>query len=153
MRHRQRYVINNGLAQVATSVQTVLCCTLSDNGDSRSWVSACNRYVALVQCCHVPLVVVFSTTVLVGHIRSKLVIFVPNERFRGLGCFPGANNSKGIFLEPASVAPSLQVFALEGYDHHASVSALAEIASGWLETDSKGTFLPSRCDMCGLTLG
>ena len=66
------------------------------------------------------------------------------------GCFPGEIDSKGIFLEPASVAPSLQVFALNGYDHHASVRALAEIASGWFETDSKGTFLPSRCDMCGL---
>ena len=70
-----------------------------------------------------------------------------------LVCFPGANNSKGIFLEPASVAPSLQVFALKGHVHHASVSALAEIASGWFETGSKDTYLLSRCDTCGLTDG
>ena len=68
-----------------------------------------------------------------------------------LGCFPGVDNSKGFFLEPVSVAPSLRVFSLKSYDLHASVRALAEIASGGFETDSNGTFLLSRCDMCGLT--
>ena len=65
-----------------------------------------------------------------------------------MGCFPGENNSKGSLLELASVAPSLLVFALEGYDLHASVRALAEIASGWFETDSKDTsFLSPRCSL------
>ena len=68
-----------------------------------------------------------------------------------LGCFPGVDNSKGSFLEPVSVAPSLRVFSLKGYDLHASVRALAEIASGGFETDSNVTFSLSRCDMCGLT--
>ena len=43
-------------------------------------------------------------------------------------------------LEPASVAPSLLVFALEGYDLDASVRALAEVASGLFETESKDKF-------------
>ena len=68
-----------------------------------------------------------------------------------LGCFLGVNNSKDFFLEPVSVAPSLRVFSLKGYDLHSSVRALAEIASGGFETDFNGTFLLSRCDMCGLT--
>ena len=127
------------LAQVATWVH------------SRGWVSACNRYVALVQCCHVPLVVVFSTNVLVGHVFRCSCAFVPNERFRGPWLPSRRGQFEGFFLEPVSVAPSLQVFALKGYDLHASVRALAEIASGRFETDSKDTFLPSRCDMCGLT--
>ena len=63
-----------------------------------------------------------------------------------LGCFPGVDNSKGFFLEPVSVAPSLRVFSLKSYDLHASVRALAEIASGGFETDSNGTFLLPRCD-------
>ena len=68
-----------------------------------------------------------------------------------LGCFPGVDNSKGFFLEPVSVAPSLRVFSLKGYDLHASVRALAEIVSGGFETDFNSTFLLPRCDMCGLT--
>ena len=68
-----------------------------------------------------------------------------------LGCFPGVDNSKGFFLEPASVAPSLRVFSLKSFDLHASVRALAEIASGGFETDSNATFLLSRCALCGLT--
>ena len=67
-----------------------------------------------------------------------------------LGCFPGEDSSKGFFLEPVSVAPSLQVFAPKGYDLHASVRALAEIASKGFETDSKDTFLPHRCALCRL---
>ena len=68
-----------------------------------------------------------------------------------LGCFLGENNSKGFFLEPVSVAPSLRVFSLKGFDLHASVRALAEIASGGFETDFNGVFLLFRCDMCDLT--
>ena len=68
-----------------------------------------------------------------------------------LGCFLGENNSKGFFLEPVSVAPSLRVFSLKGFDLLASVRALAEIASGGFETDFNGVFLLFRCDMCDLT--
>ena len=115
-------------------------------------MSACNRYVALVQCCHVPLVVVFSANVLVGHVfRCSLVPSFHVSVSGTLGCFPGVDNSKGFFLEPVSVAPSLRVFSLKSYDLHASVRALAEIASGGFETDSNGTLLLPRCDMCGLT--
>ena len=44
---------------------------------------ACNRCVAHVQQFHVPLFVVFSTNVFVGHVcRCPSVSFVPTERFR-----------------------------------------------------------------------
>ena len=111
-------------------------------------MSACNRFVALVQCCHVPLVVVFSTNVLVGHVFRCSCAFVPNERFRLLS---GSEQFEGYFSRACVCAAVAAGVCSEGLRSHASVSAWTEIASGWFETDSKDTFLPSRCDMCGLT--
>ena len=65
-------------------------------------MSTCNRYVALVQCCHVPLVVVFSTNVLVGHVFRCSCSFVPLERFRDPWLLSGSGQFEG-FLSRASV--------------------------------------------------
>ena len=54
---------------------------------------ACNRFAAHVQQFHVPLFVVFSTSVFVGHVcRCTLShLFQP-----GMRCVPAENNSKGL---------------------------------------------------------
>ena len=51
---------------------------------------ACNRFVAHVQQFHVPLFVVFSTNVFVGHVCMSHS-FQP-----GMRCVPGENISKGL---------------------------------------------------------